>query len=197
MFSTKKLLAVGSVTIALAAGAFLTPTRVAHAAGAGAVAFVGPTNKLTNNNPALYGGTGVPAAQHCTPSGVGTCGTGEYGFAANGVTTTPSACVGVGTPGAGLCNLTSTGTYANTVCGTGSASGQATVTGTTVALGSATFGYDINFFAGVGVITPSAPGSTSDVVAGVVLIVPTSGNCVTTNVTTFTAVGAAVYASTS
>lgn len=88
-----------------------------------------------------------------------------------------------------VCAITSTGVFANTVCGTGTADGSATIsaTATVGANETLTISYHIQFVASIGVLTGSSGGSTA---AGVVNIVPTVGNCVTP-VTQFLVNGAA------
>jgi len=100
-------------------------------------------------------------------------GGGSYSFASD-------HCVGVSSdeptnvPADGNCSISASGTYANIVCGTGTAPGNATVTESDGA--SDSFAYSLTFAAGVGVETGGGS-------AGVVVIVATGtgapANCVT------------------
>jgi hypothetical protein len=155
----KLLSLVGTV---LAAGAIASAPLAASAADGDTdvAAFVGHTTGLTP----------VQA----------TGGTGSYSFVSD-------VCAGVSLdatpPEAGTCSITSSGTYSNIVCGTGSASGSATAT-ENVDGAADTFSYTITFVAGVGVIQGGA--------TGVVLIVPTGLGAPSSCVTAFTPVGVAV-----
>jgi hypothetical protein len=110
---------------------------------------------------------GCPGTYVC-----GTGGSGQYGFASN-------ACLGVsdGPEVAANCVVASQGTFNNTVCGTGNASGTATITEpTSVDPPGDTYDvtYVINFVAGVGLLTGNqtnaVPASDNDWFAGVVLL---------------------------
>lgn len=85
------------------------------------------------------------------------------------------------------------GTYQNTVCGTGSAQGTATITGN---VSSSSFTFTIKFVAGEGTGTGSGniADNDGDTASGgwtlAVNIVPTGGNCAT-GVTAFTVNGTA------
>jgi hypothetical protein len=102
-------------------------------------------------------------------------GSGSYSFSSD-------VCVFVSTdafpPEFGTCGTTSSGTYSNIVCGTGSASGSATFTEADG--GSDTFSYTITFVAGVGVLQGGA--------TGVVVIIPTGLGAPSSCVTAFTPV---------
>jgi hypothetical protein len=65
--------------------------------------------------------------------------------------------------------VTSSGTFDNIQCGTGTARGSVSITG----VGS--FSYSITFASGVGVLTATSAGDT---VAGELLLVPPPGGCV-------------------
>jgi hypothetical protein len=154
----------------IAAGAIAAAPLTASASTVGAVAFVGATGNL---NPAVNLGPNLPAQ-----TGAFTFSTATFPGAAVCVEVQPN-------PTEELCVVASNdGAYTNTVCGTGTAAGTFTA-------GPIAGAYNIQFVAGVGVLT----GSTNDgsTVAGVVDIVPTGGNCVQ-GVTQFTAAGVAVAA---
>jgi hypothetical protein len=98
------------------------------------------------------------------------------------------------------CNISSSGTYLNLICGTGTASGTSTVS--SAADGTVSGAYTIVFVAGFGVLqnalignpptTPNPGLSPEGAAVGVVDIVPsnaTSGGCVTAAVSTFTVTG--------
>ena len=76
-------------------------------------------------------------------------------------------------PPVGGCHMTASGTYTNTVCGTGSASGSASLTED--GFGGETVSFGVVLIAGVGVVTGGAD--------GVVVLVPTGtgapANCAT------------------
>ena len=135
-----------------AAGAAIAAGLLAFApaSAAQAAVFVGQTTSLT---PVLLVG-----------------GSGSYTF--NSI-----ACVEAPSP-AGLCSITSSGTYTNTVCGTGAANGVATVTP------GPTFSYHIQFVSGVGVLTGGATGA--------VLILPKGVGGLASCVTGFIVVGAGI-----
>jgi hypothetical protein len=82
------------------------------------------------------------------------------------------------------CNLGFFGTYTNTLCGTGMAHGQATIGS---AHESEVVTFDIAFVAGVGVFTGTSPsdGDPGDRWAGVVDILPSIGDCVSSPVAQF------------
>lgn len=107
-----------------------------------------------------------------------TGGSGSYGFVSD-------VCAGASTdttpPEVATCGISSSGTYTNIVCGTGSAAGSATATEPD---STDTFSYSILFVSGVGVLTGGA--------TGVVLIVPTGNGLPSSCVTQFTPVGVAV-----
>lgn len=148
-----------------AAALALVAATPASAAGPGASAYVGQTTSLT---PVAVQGGG-----------------GAYTF-------NSLLCVGayVNSTSAGACVITSSGTYSNIVCGTGSASGSATVTWTgPIGSGSETVSYGITFVAGVGVMTGGADGAVVIVATGSGL--PDTSQCVTQ----FTVVGASVFPS--
>jgi hypothetical protein len=87
----------------------------------------------------------------------------------------------------GLCSITSTGTYTNTVCGTGTVNA-----GSTASITEADETYNasitITFVAGVGVVQGSVG---ADPVVGVAVLLPTSPATPPACVTGFTVVGAA------
>ena len=181
MFKFKAMSVAAVAAGVLAVGATALP---ASASTAGALVFSGNTTTLTPV--LLVGGSGSYSFSSSTPSPQGV----------------PGACVGAGANtaaqvGAGLCTVTSSGTYNNIVCGTGTTgtaplgfSDTSTINNFTVGTGlTVSFKYEIVFVAGVGVIlslTPDAP--VPDVGGGVVNILPTGGSCLT-GVTNFTATG--------
>jgi len=143
----------------LAAGAIATSPIMASAdADVDAAVFVGQTTSLTPVQ--LVGGTGT--------------------FAFSSI-----ACVGVSSddvPPANTCGISASGSYSNTVCGTGSASGTANTS--EAGGGSDSVGFSITFVSGIGVVTGGAD--------GVVVIIPTGGNPPANCVTQFTVPGVAV-----
>ena len=87
------------------------------------------------------------------------------------------------------CSITSAGSYLNVLCGTGTATGGATVASS---IESATVSYTIVFVAGLGLQVVTSPVGG----VGVVSIVPTnatSGGCVTAAVSSFNVTGASVF----
>lgn len=105
-------------------------------------------------------------------------GSGSFAFASK-------TCAIVDTDhGAGTCAISASGSYVSFVCGTGTASGTATVVGSNGE--TETLSFTITFNGGQGELF----GTTSDLdnAAGVVNITPTGGNCAT-GVTQFTATG--------
>jgi hypothetical protein len=152
----------------LAAGA-IAATPLAASASDGdvdAAAWVGHTTSLT---PVLLVGGG-----------------GTYSFSSD-------VCAGASSDvDAGLCTISSSGSYTNIVCGTGTVF-SATATTTESDGASDTVGIAITFVAGVGVVT-GAPSATT--VAGVAVLVGTGpGTNGSTCVTGFDVVGAAVLTS--
>ena len=152
------------------------------------IVFAGPTSGLTP----------VPAILNAkTPTCITSLGaacSGTYSFnSSNAGGACEGASIGT-TPAVGGCVINSpTGSYNNIICGTGSARDA----GATVSESDGDVyntAYSINFVSGVGVITGSATASDggSGPEAGVVVIIPTAGNCINTDVSTFTAVGAAL-----
>jgi hypothetical protein len=103
-------------------------------------------------------------------------GSGTFAFSS-------AVCVGFSDPAGvsaselpGLCSVTANGSYNNTVCGTGTADGNATVAG---AGDTGTTGFHIMFVATIGVVTNNGPVNiTSDgepadsALVGVVLLLP-------------------------
>jgi hypothetical protein len=181
MGSVRKLFAVSSFM--LAAAALAAPTS-ALAAGGDVLAFQGTTTSLTC-------ATGPVPAVNC-PTGVGIAvvgGHGTYNFSTSASSAIPVTCTVEDTDrdgDGGACSITSNGTYTNVVCGTGLASGSATITNNANPSISVSIGYTIVFAAGLGVIEGSAAESDggSGPVLGVVDIRPegtggTSGVCTT------------------
>lgn len=133
MGSIRKFLAVG--TFVTAAAAIVIPST-ALAAALDGVVFRGSTTSLDCGT----GCNGIPT--------VG--GSGGYTFTTSGLCKTVDADNdGDGGSLAANCTIDSTGTYKNTVCGTGSAAGTATIT---LSNGEDDIDYTITFVAGVGVI---------------------------------------------
>ncbi len=115
----------------LAAGAIAVTPAFASDGDADAAAYVGATTSLTPVQ--LVGGSG------------------GYSFSS-------IVCAGVSSDvDAGLCTLTSTGSYVNIVCGTGTVSGSVTTGEPDGA--SDTAGISIIFVAGVGVATTTSGGT--------------------------------------
>jgi hypothetical protein len=173
-----------------ASGCAILAATPAHAATAGAIVFQGVTTSLTPVQTIGGGGGYAFDTSNGLVPGVGIC-------AAVGVNS--SAGVGVGAQVDSVapapCFLSASGTYVNIVCGTGTTGGAplaatdtATATVTTTVNASSpqsiTANFGIVFVAGLGV-------SEGRVVAGVVQITPTGGDC-TTAVTQFTATGVSV-----
>ncbi|HEV7680205.1 MAG TPA: hypothetical protein VGQ42_16710 [Candidatus Dormibacteraeota bacterium] len=107
-------------------------------------------------------------------------GAGSFSFA----TSAPLGCTAAGvvnnTPVAGACTISASGTFVNVVCGTGTATGSATVT---TSGGTVTVGFQIVFVATVGLILPTVP--PAGVVAGVVQITANSPQVPTATPPTF------------
>jgi hypothetical protein len=148
----------------LAAGA-IAATPLAASASDGdvdAAVYVGHTTSLT---PVLLVGGG-----------------GTYSF-------TSDVCAGASSDvDAGLCTISSSGTYSNIVCGTGNVLAGSTATTTEPDGASDTVGITITFVAGVGVLTSGAQGVA-------ILIGTGPGTDGSTCVTGFDVVGAAVLTS--
>lgn len=133
--------------------ALLFPTTMTHA---------GATGVGTQATPSA-GAVISPGSTGCFPTG-NVCwlsGDGSYTFSATGTVCQST----VPTVGLGTCTVTSSGTFVNIVCGTGSASSASggttlTLTGTTV--GTVTLpgaiAYSIFFTGGVGVLIGDAGG---------------------------------------
>ncbi|GAC1575406.1 MAG: hypothetical protein NVS3B24_04000 [Candidatus Dormibacteria bacterium] len=112
-------------------------------------------------------------------------GSGTYNF------TGPGVCVASGDPsdaGTMVGTISSGGTFNNIVCGTGTATGTASVT---IAGETYTVSYTITFVGGQGTFTSvsltDSDGSSGGTGGGNAHIVPTGGDCVT-GVTAFTVV---------
>ena len=175
---TKRLFLMLSLT-ALAAVAFGGAS--AQAATSGTCVFTGLAGSITGPGP------GVP------PIIAGPLGSGTYTFQGDS-----PACVILNTAGnpvaTGTAHITSSGSYQNVLCGTGTATGTAQVAfnnGQTFNVG-----YTIAFASGVGALAVTS-GATG---GGEVTIVPgdvpqpvgngSGGNCITTGVTAFQVYGA-------
>ena len=131
----------------------------AHAQGVGAIVFQGHTTTLT---PVPWAGT--PAGATYTFSTVAPL-CAEVGVDVDGD----------GTPEAGLCGISSSGSYTNIVCGTGTATGNAGITGPE----PYSINYTITFVAGLGVLVGSGgdtDGGPSGPAVGVVDIAPNTDN---------------------
>lgn len=158
MNPVKKLAAAGGTLAVIATSTLLIGGATgAKAATAGVLAFTGQASSITcsNNLPAGAPGATCPAGGGNGVPVVG--GVGTYAFGPAG---TPWNLCELNAAG---CTLNSTGSYTNVVCGTGIASGNATVDGVG---GNA---YTIVFVAGAGVIVSTNP------FAGVVDISPSTG----------------------
>lgn len=135
----------------------------AHAQGVGVIAFQGNTTSLT----------AVPWA--------GTPASPSYTFNTH-VVANVSLCAelaadvdGDGSPEAGQCSINSSGTYTNIVCGTGTATGTAAVSGPE----GYGINYTITFVAGLGVLLGSGAdtdGGASGTDVGIVDIAPNTDN---------------------
>jgi hypothetical protein len=139
MIKRTKVAAVCGVALA----ALLPTVMTANAAAVGALAFANAGATITTGS--------------CGPDVCWYSGSGTYTFATGG----GSVCVAASaqpTAGAGLCAITSSGSFVNVVCGTGSADsfGTTTVTITTTLAGTVTvptgINYEIFFAGGVGVL---------------------------------------------
>jgi hypothetical protein len=137
----------------------------------------------------------VESIVHCGAN-VPNCGSGSYSFGGN-CAAWVSVDTGVDPAEVGTnCSITSSGTFANMVCGTGTAAGSATLSAfTSVAPpgsseASITVSYHIQFVASVGILTVDGGGG-----GGIVQITPVApGNCVTTDVGSFMVTTADVFA---
>jgi hypothetical protein len=171
--------------------------------GSAAQAAVGTRDSATCVFTGLAGNL-TPPIQPATIQG----GTGTYNFngSATCVTTetddpTPSGAVS----GVNSVNITSSGTYANDRCGTGTAQGNSTIGPTTVGplpegniSGTGTDLYDITFKGGTGPITwgtglvdgNNEPILSNGVADGIINITPANaGGCVTQPVSAFSVAG--------
>jgi hypothetical protein len=186
--------------VALASAGFLLTPASGRAAGVDADTFhfVGSTSFVS---PPVE-----PITTCANPGAFSGCGSGSYGFSSTtcAETSTDPADPNDGGPLQDVdspvgCSINSSGTFTNGTCGTGVATGTATITeGADVAptskLPSDTYNvtYTITFINGSGVLTGTATeqgsGETASV-TGAVQIVPTTGNCVTTGVSAFDVVG--------
>ncbi len=115
-------------------------------------------------------------------------------------TSAPLGCTAAGVVNggvvAGACTISASGSFTNVVCGTGLASGTATVS---TSAGAVTTNFTIVFVASVGVLVPTpVPAPTATLPAGVVQITPNSlqlpTGAVCTNGFTVSAVSALVQA---
>lgn len=153
----------GAACVALAGIIALNPL-LAHAQGVGVIAFQGHTTTLT---PVPWVGT--PAAPIFTfntnvVASISLCA--ELGVDVDGDGTLPEA---------GTCSISSSGTYTNIVCGTGTATGHATVDGPE----GNVLNYTITFVAGLGVLVGSgadSDGGNSGTDVGIVDITPSTAS---------------------
>jgi len=167
---TKVLTILSGITCI--AGLSILPAS-AQSVDVDAVVFAGATGSLTPSVQ-LSGGTGSFT--------FGSIACAAASVAVNADGDTPDA-------EAEACVIAASGTYANMICGTGTADGSATITGTIgVELENTTVNFHIMFTAGVGILTGTA--GDGDMAIGVVDIIPSGGNCVT-GVSQFLASGAA------
>jgi hypothetical protein len=184
--------ALTMATAACAVGGLLIGTPLSGAAAEGpdvdAIVFAGVAGGLS---PALPPASAFPA---------GLLQTGTFGFGggclAGASTDLPPTLPEVAT----TCTITSSGTYLDVVCGTGTATGTSTISSD--ADGVVTGAYTIVFVAGVGVLQnallgnpPTSPNpglSPEGAAIGVIDIVPTnaaSGGCVIAPVDSFNVTG--------
>lgn len=189
MFARRKLGLISAAATALVA---LVAGPAAQATDHTAFSFSGATNALTPIPPSATMNT-----------------TGSYSFAGNVPNPTDPACsfsddLGTNVVSTSNCTgtITSSGTYSNITCGTGSATGTATITsgnlaeqaGATANDSPFTTGYTITFAAGAGtLIVTSGSDSDGDGNArggGSVVLTQLSGeNCATTGATGFDVTG--------
>lgn len=149
----KMLLSLGAVSVAMLA---LAPAGAQAAATSYTCEFDGRTTNLDD----------IPAAP-------ATGGTGNFDFSGTIRCATDT--------GVKIQSFTASGSYSNTICGTGSATGSATIDGHTI-------GFRIDFVAGAGAIRVTSGARAG---AGAVDIRPTNtGGCVTAPAEDFDAVGA-------
>ncbi len=164
---------LGLVGTVLAAGAIAAAPVIASADddAVDAAVFTGQTTSLTPVQLAL--------------------GSGAYSFQTTSLAGGAPSCLGVSTDSlpsevAAGCTVTSSGTYSNIVCGTGTATGNATITESDGSTENVN-GYTIIFVAGVGVLVDvsGVAGGGGDDAAAVVDITPSQNgigsppNCVT------------------
>jgi hypothetical protein len=159
LLSFRRLTAVGATLGMVGAAVLSTPAPTSAAATTAACAFAGAVANASPGVP-LKGGPG-----------------GTYSFSGK------ANCVLNGKVEAST--VSSSGTYKSIVCGTGSAAGSATITGSKGDHASGNI--SITFVAGQGTLTGkiSINGAAPITVAGPVSIAPKTGNCVTP-VTQFT-----------
>lgn len=182
----RRILAVAA-TAAISAMTVGTVTAEAQGPAPDSVAcsFAGSTTNLAPIPPAsaVFPPFGANANPEEGTAPFRTADAGTYGFAGS-----PISCTGTDSNGNvhTATAITSSGTYYNISCGTGTAFGTATLTGL------ATVAYTIVFTAGQGELTADvtmiSDGVTFDA-AGTVTLTPTQGDCVTSAVAQFTAVG--------
>ena len=158
-----------SVALALAVGAFVAGTPVAHAQAvpvSDLVAFTGAAAITADN----VGGCGDaadllgPETPHVDLAG----GCGSFNFAS-------TVCAGTSTDDpvgeTGLCNIGTLGSFLNTVCGTGSATGTGNIGGAGGETGTVT-AFNITFIATIGVVTGTSVSDDTDSLLGVVQLGP-------------------------
>ena len=153
----------GAACVALAGIVAFNPL-LAHAQGVGVIAFQGNTTSLT---PVPWVGTPASASYTFNThvvAGVSLCA--ELGVDVDGDGALPEA---------GTCGISSSGTYTNIVCGTGTATGSASVTGPE----GYGINYTITFVAGLGVLLGSGAdtdGGNNGTDVGIVDIAPNTDN---------------------
>jgi hypothetical protein len=228
------MVSLGAMAVPLFAASGAQADTGVGPSDAGVCVFTGVTGSLVSSDPDengveaivddlnenyLNGIPGDPTNLSDTDSGTYTFGTQRIDVGGHDVN--PSSClvysdgdvdvVRVTVPQVGLypISIAATGNYVNTICGTGTAPGTATVnfwnnnernaipnnSANTEAEGPVTASYDLQFVAGHGVLTinnVSNADETGGSGAGYVNITPTvtGGNCVTQDVSQFAASGA-------
>jgi hypothetical protein len=214
MFRISRLVAVATATTALAlvAGA---PSAMAAGAHVTVCQFTGLAGQL---NPGVQ--SVLDDLAGTDPLSLLDTDTGTYSFSTSG-SPLPSPCASVeasvldedvsveAEAAVGTVSISASGGYINTICGTGTADGSATLTGTVLAginqdgdlspePSSATADYDITFAGGQGVLTGTfTDGEDTGTSAGYVNIVPDpltpgNGNCISGPVKAFRVTGAFV-----
>jgi hypothetical protein len=123
------------------------------------------------------------AAGGITPPVQTVGGTGTYSFSGSCTVAVGDSEVGGAPEVPSSCTITSTGSFTNVVCGTGLVTGSATINEGAPDPSTISANYTIVFVGSVGVVVSTSVTESDSpppaAAAGVVQILPTTGNCVT------------------